>query len=41
MQNVKSAAGLATVAEREKMAREFKLPDIVEGVHEGEVVSGS
>ena len=38
MQNVKSAAGLATVAEREKMAREFKLPDIGEGVHEGEVV---
>jgi len=38
VQNVKSAAGLATVAEREKMAREFKLPDIGEGVHEGEVV---
>src|SRR5712692_4323792 len=31
-------AGLATDAEREKMAREFKLPDIGEGVHEGEVV---
>jgi len=32
-------AGLATDAEREEtMAREFKLPDIGEGVHEGEVV---
>jgi pyruvate dehydrogenase E2 component (dihydrolipoamide acetyltransferase) len=31
-------AGLATNTEREKMAREFKLPDIGEGVHEGEVV---
>src|SRR3989454_10609276 len=32
-------AGLATEATREEtMAREFKLPDIGEGVHEGEVV---
>src|SRR5216117_1410686 len=32
-------AGLATPATREEtMAREFKLPDIGEGVHEGEVV---
>src|SRR2546427_12419401 len=32
-------AGLATDAARdETMAREFKLPDIGEGVHEGEVV---
>src|SRR6266571_2453687 len=32
-------AGLATHAAREEtMAREFKLPDIGEGVHEGEVV---
>jgi pyruvate dehydrogenase E2 component (dihydrolipoamide acetyltransferase) len=32
-------AGLATDVEREgPMAREFKLPDIGEGVHEGEVV---
>jgi len=38
VQNVKTTAGLATDAEREKMAREFKLPDIGEGVHEGEVV---
>ncbi len=38
VQNVKMTAGLATDAEREKMAREFKLPDIGEGVHEGEVV---
>src|SRR5438309_2759876 len=34
-------AGLATEATREEtMAREFKLPDIGEGVHEGEVVKG-
>src|SRR5439155_25720914 len=32
-------AGLATHAAREEtMAREFKLPDIGEGVHEGEIV---
>src|SRR5256712_11944602 len=35
-------AGLATHAAREEtMAREFKLPDIGEGVHEGEVVKWS
>src|SRR2546421_10052985 len=39
VQNVKTTAGLATDAARdETMAREFKLPDIGEGVHEGEVV---
>src|SRR5207244_1188773 len=37
--NVKMTGGLATDAAREEtMAREFKLPDIGEGVHEGEVV---
>src|SRR3989441_681315 len=39
VQTVKPAAGLATAQDRgEAMAREFKLPDIGEGVHEGEVV---
>src|SRR6267143_242934 len=39
VQTVKTTAGLATNVERERpMAREFKLPDIGEGVHEGEVV---
>src|SRR3989442_2954720 len=39
VQTVKPAAGLATAQDRGKaMAREFKLPDIGEGVHEGEVV---
>src|SRR2546427_855716 len=38
-QNIKTTAGLGTDAAREEtMAREFKLPDIGEGVHEGEVV---
>src|SRR5256884_7489690 len=38
-QNIKPTAGLGTDAAREEtMAREFKLPDIGEGVHEGEVV---
>ena len=38
MQTVKPAAGLATAQDGEAMTREFKLPDIGEGVHEGEVV---
>src|SRR2546425_4583151 len=38
-QNIKTTAGLGTDEAREEtMAREFKLPDIGEGVHEGEVV---
>src|SRR5207244_8452806 len=39
VQSVKPAAGLAAAQDRGgAMAREFKLPDIGEGVHEGEVV---
>src|SRR2546425_6296706 len=38
-QNIKTTGGLGTDEAREEtMAREFKLPDIGEGVHEGEVV---
>src|SRR5438876_5486743 len=38
-QNIKTTAGLGTDAAREEtMARKLKLPDIGEGVHEGEVV---